>query len=223
VSFRLDPERAAHADRKNARRIIGMATSAAFVLTAALLFLAASAPAAPPTLGWGTEVNPGQCETSGSPIVNVNYKVINSVDSGTAGNYWAFTDYSKRVQLWQQGDDAYCAVVSYQGHFAGEEGQRSPGDTESLDGDEDGTFQGGYRATITGELLADPTWPARGHVGVIDHGCDISGACPGRDNWVEEYFGPGYGFEYAWWGWIYHGARHGTWVNSSDGNAGDIT
>ena len=41
-------------------------------------------------------------------------------------------------------------------------------------------------------------------------------------NWVGQYFESGYNFTYEWWGWIYHAGKHGTWVNSIDGNSGDI-
>jgi len=194
-------------------------------LTAALLFFAASAPAAPPGLNWGAEVNAGKCQTKGSPVVNVTHEVVDSVDSGLAG-YWASEDYNKRIQLWDQGDGVYCAVVSYLGHFTGVAGQQSPDDTEPLDGSERGSFQGGYRMIITGDLLAEPTWPARGQLGVIDYECTtpvgFAVSCPGSVNWIDQYFDSGYHKEYAWWGWIYHGGRYGVWVNSSDGNAGNI-
>ncbi len=194
----------------------------ACVMMAAFLFPAGSALAAPPTLGWGAEVNAGRCDTSGRPVVNVVHKVTGSVDSGEAGNYWAYSRYNKRIQLWDQGEGVYCAVVGYLGRFSGVAGQQSPGNTEPLDGDENGTFQGGYRAIVSGELLAQPGWPTRGQLGAFDYECDIAGNCPGAVNWLAQYFESGYAFEYEWWGWIYRGGRHGTWVNSSDGNAGDV-
>jgi hypothetical protein len=210
-------------NRKYRVQIAGFTVSLALALTVALLVFAASALAAPPNVNWGTQVNAGECATTGSPVVNVTHKVVNSVDSGVGGNNWAFEDYNKRIQVWDQGGGAYCAVVSYLGHFTGVAGQQSPGNTAPLDGDEDGTFQGGYRAVITGDLLVEPTWPTRGRIGVIDYGCDIGGNCPGAVSWVDQYFQASSKFKYAWWGWIYHGGRHGTWVNSSDGNAGDIS
>lgn len=213
-------------NRKYRVQIAGFTASLALSLTAALLALAAPALAAPPSLNWGTEVNAGECETTGSPVVNVTHKVLNSVDSGLAG-YWASEDYNKRIQLWDQGDGVYCAVVSYEGHFTGVAGQQSPYNTEPLDGDENGAFQGGYRGIISGNLLAKPTWSTRGRVSTVDYECTspvgFKVDCPGSVNWVDQYFQPGYKFSYDWWGWIYHGGRHGTWVNSSDGNAGDIT
>lgn len=224
MSLSLDPTRTGSTDRGRAPRLAGLAGSLALAL-AALLLSAVPAAAAPPTLSWGSELGGGQCETGGAPVVDVNYKVVNSVDSGLAG-WWASEDYNKQVQLWDQGEGAYCAVVSYLGHFTGVAGQQSPGNTEPLDGSERGTFQGGYRMVITGELLAEPTWPTRGQLGAIDYECTtpvgFNVSCPGSVDWIDQYFEPGYGEGLDWWGWIYHGGRYGTWLNTSDGNSGDI-
>jgi hypothetical protein len=213
-------------NRKYIVQIAGFTASLALSLTAALLVFAASALAAPPSLNWGTQVNGGQCETHGSPVVNVSYKVVNAVDSGLGG-YWASEDYNKHVQLWDEGEGAYCAVVSYQGHFTGVAGQQSPDNTETLSGDESGAFEGGYRMIITGEPLAKPAWSKHGQLGTVDYRCTtpvgFKVSCPGSVDWISQYFGSSYGYEYAWWGWIYHGGRYGTWVNSSDGNAGNIS
>ena len=182
--------------------------------------------AAPEKLNWGSKVNASQCEKSGSPIVNITQKVTNSVDSGQGGNYWAFSNYKRTIQLWETTTaDRYCAVVRYTGKFDGEAGQTSPGAGGILDGDEDGTFQGGYQATIDGTLKDNPGWKTKGSVGTADYDCNISGTCPGAVNWIDQYFDSGYVFGYDWWGWIYHGGSHGTWVNSCPscgGNSGDI-
>lgn len=209
-------------NKKNALQLVGKPTSLALVSTVALLLLAAPAFAAPATLDWGAEVNAGQCETKGKPVVNVTQTVLNTVDSGEGGNNWAFDDLNRRIQVWDLGAGSYCAVVNYQGYFDAVEGQQSPGKTELLDGDEDGTFQGGYRMLISGDLLAEPAWPTRGSAGVTDYECTIAGVCPGEVSWIAQYFAPGFEYTYAWWGWIYHGGQHGTWVNSSEGNTGDI-
>lgn len=220
MSILFSRDRIVAPKRKNASRVGGLAIS--LTLTTFLLFSAASAIAAPPTLNWGAQINGSSCDKSRRPVVNVTHKVINSVDSGTAGNFWAFVNYNKRIRFWDQGDGTYCAVVSYLGKFAGVDGEQSPGNTEPLDGDERGTFQGGYRITITGDLRESATWPTRGRIGVIDYDCDIAGDCPGSVNWLGQYFQSS-SYKYDWWGWTYKGGRHGTWVNSSDGNAGDIT
>lgn len=192
-------------------------------IAAALAVLLISAPVlAAPKLAWQKEVSQTQCDAIGKPVINVQQKVLNDVDSGEAGNYWAFDTAERHIQVWAQSDGTYCAVVSYAGKFDGVAGQTSPGDGGTLSGDEKGTFQGGYRATITGTLLASPLWPARGSVGKTDYQCDISGVCPGYVSWIGQYFEPSYGFDYEWWGWIYHGGKYGVWINSVDGNTGDI-
>jgi hypothetical protein len=45
----------------------------------------------------------------------------------------------------------------------------------------------------------------------------------GVDDWEPIYLNPGWKATYEWWGFIYHGGSNGTWVNSGDGNSGDIT
>lgn len=204
------------------RNTISVASITALASIAALAMLPTPATAAPPQLNWGPQTNASKCRTKGKPTVNVAHKVVNSIDSGFGG-YWAFIDYNRQIQAWDQGGGTYCAVVRYQGRFDGEAGQQSPGNVEPLDGDENGVLHGGYRAVITGELLGSPAWPTRGFLGVIDHECTIAGACPGNVDWVEQYFGPKYGFSFAWWGWIYRGGQHGTWVNASTGSSGDIS
>ena len=180
--------------------------------------------ASPNTLNWGTETNAGECEKIGKPIVNVTQKVINDVDSGFNG-YWAFDNYNRHIQVWESTTPGeYCAIVRYTGQFDAQAGQSSPdlGSTNILDGDEDGAFEGGYRATITGTLDATPAWNTRGSVGSFDYDCDLSANCPGYVSWVVQYFNPGYVFAYDWWGWIYHAGNNGSWVNSSEGNSGGI-
>lgn len=193
------------------------------MILAALVATAPLVSASPLTPGRGAELNSGECDTAGPPAINVRQKVLNSVDSGEGGNYWAFDNYGRQIMAWQQGGDGtYCAVVRYQGKFDAQAGQASPGAAGTLAGDEDGTFQGGYRATIAGTLKENPDWETRGTIGTVDYQCDISGNCPGAENWADAYFEPGYSFEYEWWGWIYHGDKCGTWVNSMDRNAGDV-
>ncbi|MBI4130762.1 hypothetical protein HY468_05570 [Candidatus Roizmanbacteria bacterium] len=190
--------------------------------SAVMLGMAIPAFAAAEHLNWGSQINAGQCDKVGKPVVNIVQKVVNDVDSGQAGNYWAFDNLTRKIQVWETNTAGeYCAEVSYQGEFDGQAGQTSPGNTGTLDGSEDGTFQGGYNATITGSLLSAPLWQTRGSVGTTDYDCDIDGNCPGYVSWVGQYFTPGYGFAYNWWGWIYHNGNN-VWVNSVDGNSGDV-
>lgn len=161
------------------------------------------------------------CDKSGAPIINVTGKIENTVDSGEGGNYWAFDDFNRQIKVYGNGDGTFCVELLNEGQFDSQAGQQSPGDTGTLLGEEDGTFNGGYQATITGTLLATPLWPTKGNVGTVDYQCDISGTCPGYVSWVGQYFAPSYSFEYDFWGWTYN-YKNCVWVNVSTGNSGDI-
>lgn len=174
-------------------------------------------------LDYSKQLSSSQCNGKGDPIISVAQNIKNSADSGQAGNYWALDDFSRTIQVWATSNpDTYCAVVSYKGNFAGIAGQTSPGNTSVLTGKERGPIHGGYRAIITGSLLAQPLWQTNGNVGKFDYQCDVTGNCPGSVNWVTQYFGADYTFSYNWWGWIYRAAGGNFWINSSDGNQGDI-
>jgi hypothetical protein len=197
-----------------------------------LLILVGPAMAAPstPHLNWGSEVNLGQCP-DGKLVINVTQRAINSIDSGVA-SWWAYANYNRQIQVRETAPGTFCAVVRYEGDFTTVAGP-SPQNTDTIAAGITGTWQGGYRMTITGSLLATPSWPTRGSVGVTDYACtwtdDGDGvfeygeeSCSGAVNWLDQYF-TGWSYSYDWWGWVYHGGRNGTWVNSSDGNQGDIT
>lgn len=156
--------------------------------------------------------------------MSVTQKIINDADSGEDGNYWGMDEFTRVLQLWQsEEEDEYCAVVRYTGTFRALAGEESPGsDPGVLSGKEKGPVQGGYVAKISGELLDEPLWVNHGSVGSFDYQCDSEGNCPGAISWIEQYFEPGYTFDYAWWGWIYRAGGNKVWVNSSEGNQGDI-
>ena len=171
----------------------------------------------------GRNLAAGNCNGVGEPVVSVTQGIQNTVDSGEAGNYWAFDDFNRTIQLWRTSEEGtYCAVVKYTGNFKGAEGETSPGNTGVLEGRERGPIQGGYLAVIAGTLLDEPLWKTRGSVGVVDYACDLDGNCPGAINWVTQYFENDYVFQYNWWGWIYRAGGNKTWVNSSNGNSGDV-
>ena len=193
-----------------------------FALMVTLMLSVPSLLSAQTQFPWRSEVDPTRCGPDRDLGIQAVERVINSVDSGEGGNYWAYDHYIRRFQVWARPDGTFCALVSYHGRFDGDGGQVSPGATGVLSGAEDGPFEGGYRAIIEGVLLDDPFWPDSGFVGTTDHDCDISGDCPGKVDWVQQYFESDAVFEYEWWGWIYHGGDYGTWINSSDGNQGDI-
>lgn len=200
------------------KKLIGIVFGMASMLVTSIAF------AQQPLLDWGTEVNAGECDKIGSPVVNVTYKIINSMDSGEGGNYWAYDNLNRHIQVWKSSaDNKYCAVVRDLGKFDAQEGQLSPGKNGYLEGDEDGNFEGGYRATLTGNLKDTPTWKTKGNLDTIDYNCNvISRSCTGVVTWYNQYFESGVKFAYNWWGWIYRGEKNNNWVNASTGNLGDI-
>ena len=174
-----------------------------------LVSLVVAAPVAPaiaaPDFNSHKEVRKKQCDDpQGKVVINVNQKIVNDADSGFNG-YWAFDAYDRHIQVWLQADGNYCALVSYHGKFDAIAGQTSPGTTAGvLTGKEDGPFDGGYRALVSGTLKLSPTWDTRGNVGTFDYGCNLSGICPGYVSWTDQYFeSAGFNFNYEWWGWEY--------------------
>lgn len=193
-------------------------------LLAGIIFLSfpSHTKASPSRLNWGEEININKCIRAGNPLVEISQYITNDVDSGLAGNYWAFDDLNRQIQVWRTDiPNKYCAEVTYEGKFDSQSGTLSPGATSVLNGKEDGVFQGGYNATIMGNILGNPSWRNKGFVGLIDYACDLAGYCPGYIDWVSQYFSPGYHFSFDWWGWVYQN-KDNIWVNSSDGNSGDI-
>lgn len=205
---------------------LGILTLSALALFASVTLVNNSASIAASKANAAKEVNKKECDAKGSPVINVTQKVVNSMDSGTAGNYWAYLTFNRHIQVWEESDGTFCALVDYDGRFDAQEGQRSPGNTADLTGSEDGNFKGGYRATITGVMKAKPELATKGSVGTVDYKCNVvSKSCAGGYDWTKKYFEDGdvgFTFSYGWWGWTYHTAGNHTWVNSSEGNSGDV-
>jgi hypothetical protein len=154
----------------------------------------------------------------GKLVINVTHKVVNDADSGVGGNSWATDSYNRQIQVWQAADGTFCATVDYQGQFVTNAGL-SPSGAGTVTAGIRGNFNGGYMSThFTGTLNPSPAYATRGNLGTFDYqlGANVF-------SWTDEYFTTTTGFDLAWWGWQYKAAQHGTWINSSDGNSGDIT
>lgn len=188
----------------------------------------------------------GPNAVKGNQLINITENVINDADSGQAGNYWGLDAFTRTIKVWNLGSDSYCAVVSYNGTFAAQAGQKSPGSTTTtggiLTGDEVGTIKGGYVAQFTATLdITDPAnWPLSGKVNqgnAVNYACviaaDGSATCPGVVDWTIKYFDNADAtFNENPWGWTYvgkdvstapdHGTPDGVWHNFSTGNSGDI-
>jgi hypothetical protein len=195
------------------------------LLTVALL-VAFTTPAAASFGGdLAANLSPSQC--AGTLVISVAEGVRNDIDSGTAGNFWAYDDFVRSIKVWKTGSSTYCAILGYAGTFTTVAG-RSPQNTADIPAGIRGFFYGGYRTvSFTATQRATPlgSWPTQGFVGVVDYKCNATTAdCPGYIDWVAQYFTDKSGptLDLAWWGWEYRAGRHGTWVNASTGNSGDI-
>lgn len=160
-------------------------------------------------------------------MINVTQKVLNDVDSGICGNYWAFDDFVRHIKVVQTDTNTFCATVKYEGHFTTIAGE-SPGGASAcspvaLGEGVTGTFQGGYVSTFIGTLKSTPDKRTKGNLGTFDYNCDENANCPGYVSWRDLYFSSTSGFDCTWWGWVYHAGDNGSWVNAVTGNSGDIT
>lgn len=162
----------------------------------------------------GKNLNASKCDNSGKPVVNITYKIVNDEDSGVAQNPWATDNYNKKVQVWDQGDGSFCAIVKYEGQFV-TLGPKSPQNGDLLSAGIKGTFEGGYQATFNGTF--DPgASKTNGNLGTFDQQA-------GGFNYLAAYFPDYTAFAQPYWSWTYHAGNNGTWVNAVSGNSGDIT
>jgi hypothetical protein len=162
-----------------------------------------------------------RCGT-GPVVVDVVEGVTNDADSGVAGNAWATDTVARELVVVRTGASTFCAIARYAGGFTTNAGP-SPGGTATIPAGIAGVLGGGYRsATFTAAFT--PSKPTFGYVGTLDYGCNGSFDCPGAVDWTTWYFNSGAGvpLDLAWWGWIYRAPGHGSWVNASSGNSGDI-
>ena len=161
----------------------------------------------------GGTYNPPQC--GGTMIVNVTYTLTNDPDSGVKGNDWATDTIKRHLQIFDLGAGNVCATVNDTGSFVTVAGH-SPGGTGEVSTGISGRINGGYAANVSTATL-DPSsgYATHGNLGSFD----ALGAHPT----FLSYFSGSPSWDFASWGWTYHTARNGDWVNSSTGNSGDIT
>lgn len=175
------------------------------------------------TLNWGAEVNPNKCGGRGRAIISVDREVINGIDTGEA-EPWAKDDFHQKIQVWETSSGSFCALLEYRGEFDAFEGATSPGGGGTLTGDEEGPFEGGFRLSFDGTFAPGNT-QTNGSLGTVDQGCGrTTESCDFRSSvdWISDYFTGTSGLSFDWWGTVYHGGDCGTWVNSIEGNCGDI-
>ncbi len=172
--------------------------------------------------------NPQQC-TQGTLVVNVNYTLKNDYDSGVAGNAWANDTINRHLQIRQVGNTApnsttqYCAMVDDNGFFVTFAGV-SPAGSGHVSAGIVGRINGGYDTTLfTGTLDPSPAYATHGNLGTFNLACTDAYTCPGAYPSFLSYFSGSPAWDYADWGWTYHTAQNGIWINASTGNSGDIT
>src|SRR5450759_4286335 len=95
------------------------------IASLAVLLLAGTALAAPTHPTFGKFVNSGDVPKGSKLVVNITLSVVNDLDSGICGNYWAVDNYNKQIKVWQVPDGTFYAVVRYAGKFTTIAGQKS--------------------------------------------------------------------------------------------------
>ena len=199
-------------------------------------------------LNWGSQLNPSDCPDDGYRYLEVNItgQVSNDTDQlpGTDNSprFWARLEYNRHIQVWKIGvapppvtGERYCVLVHYQGSWTTIAGP-TPGDPNNLSlqltSGIEGTFQGGYRAVVIGELNESGSVKLRGRAPTVDRGWSgLPYASPATDDWIDRFFLPGAVPQVLWWGWIYHGGPNSTFVNACSlpnnpecpDNSGNIT
>lgn len=180
----------------------------------ALLCALLLATAVTATTALASNNNPPQC--GGKMIVNVTYGLYNDADSGFFGN-WATDSLKRHLQIFDVGGGSYCALVNDTGSFV-TTGPLSPQDGLALSAGITGVINGGYVSTnFTGTF--DPSfggYATHGNLGSFD----ATGAHP---SFLSYFSAQTWDFNFASWGWAYHTAQNGDWVNASTGSFGDIT
>ena len=190
-----------------------------------------------PSLNWGSHVNPARCPTEQGYRyleINVTRKVENDFALTDAldimSRPWAAREFNQHIQVWKVGvtggtGERFCALVRYQGSFttpspSDSTGPNSPAESQNILGGSDRSFEGGYLLVFDAEERPIPTYKTQGHIGTFR---ETPAAPLPLDDWHAFYFMnvAAVGFP-QWWGWIYHGGHNGAWVNSIEGNQGDI-
>lgn len=201
-------------------------TRTAVIITAVVMILGAGSGLSFLLVGSANAVaqsnNPVSCG-NGKLIVNVTYGLYNDYDSGVAGNAWANDTVNRHLQVFQLGTNNYCATVNDTGSFVTFNGV-SPGGHAVVSSGVDGVINGGYTTTtFTGTQNTGVNYASMGNLGNFNLECTDAYNCPGEHPSFLNYVSPTSGYDLATWGWTYHTAKNGNWVNSATGNIGDIS
>lgn len=168
---------------------------------------------------------PQACNGDGAVLVaNVTEDVLNVIDSGFGGNWWAHDDFHRHFQIWNVVDDWYCVSVSDAGMFTTSAGT-SPSGFDTVSEGVTGSMIGGYAVMVQG-TFAPGNLPTDGYLGTFDRNCDPgASSCDPYTTWIN-YFDGVPAWSYTYWGWRYNAGDNGTWLNQqgvSAADSGDIT
>lgn len=168
------------------------------------------------------------CKANSTPIININQKIVNDHDFDNKGNNWAIDTYEHNLKIWKQPENSYtfCAEQNLVGIFKVISGKTSPGNKASiLTGNEDGILIGSSRIIIIGLLKNEPVWPVTGTVEEANYQCVFDNNCSKSDSssWSAKYFDNiAWGYPKTdWFNWTYKNGNY-VWINSSEGNYGDV-
>jgi hypothetical protein len=186
-----------------------------FMFVAALVVAALSMSAVTATTALASNNNPPQCG-GGKMIVNVTYGLYNDADSGFFGN-WATDSLNRHLQIFDVGGGSFCALVNDTGSFV-TTGPLSPENGVALSPGITGVINGGYVTShFTGTF--DPSgsglYATHGNLGSFD-------ATLAHPSFLS-YFSTNGAWTQPSWGWTYHTAQNGDWVNALTSSFGDIT
>ncbi|HEU4967234.1 MAG TPA: hypothetical protein VFT53_07250 [Candidatus Saccharimonadales bacterium] len=187
---------------------LGLAFSGAIVALSVTGIASAAAPTTP------TSYTPGDC--GGKQIVNVTYQLTNDTDSGFFGN-WATDSLMRSVKVFDLGSGTYCATINDTGSFV-TSGPNSPQNGTPLAAGINGVINGGYVTNVfTATLSGTSPYATHGNLGTFD----ATAAHPSFLSYFDN--ASAINWTQPTWGWTYHTARNGNWVNASSGNFGDIS
>lgn len=150
---------------------------------------------------------------SGKVVLAVKYQVANDVDTGVAGNNWAFDDYLRTLRVVHKTGNRYCAGSTYNGMFTTIAGS-SPGGRTTIPAGIRGTFKGSSVTTFRA-TFAPSGKRTRGDLGTKDFQCtsaDTKGRCAGTWDWLSSYFTSSNDFatfKYVRYAFVYHATVSG--------------
>jgi hypothetical protein len=154
---------------------------------------------------------------AGTLVLNVRYRVLNDVDTGSGGANWAFDTYARTVRVWRKASGRFCSASTYAGTFTTIAGA-SPAGTATIPAGIRGTLRGSSTTTFKGTFVPGDHF-TRGDLGTKDFACtsaDRKGQCAGTFDWLSTYFTSGDNFKsfrYTRYAFTYKATEggHGTW------------